>query len=232
MYQRSASVYDALNRHKDYASAAASLIHTLRPRTGSGATLLDVACGTGRHLEHLRDAFVVTGLDGSAEMLAIAATRCPGVVLHRGDLRNFQLARRFDVITCLFGSIAYAITLEELNHAIDNMAAHLVPGGVLVVEPWLTPDRFVSGRLVFDRVDDDDLKVARMYVTRREERMSVYDMDYLVGRGGDVIHFTEEERLGLFTHEEYQRAFHLAGLPVTPDGDLFGYGLLIGEKPR
>lgn len=233
MYQRSAPVYDALNRHKDYASAAASLIQTLRPRLGPGAALLDVACGTGRHLEYLREAFQVSGLDGSAEMLAIAAARCPGIDFHRGDLRNFRLERRFDAIACLFGSIAYAATVDELTHAVENMAAHLLPGGVLVIEPWLTPDRFVSGRLVFDRVDDADLKVARMYVTRREDHVSVYDMDYLVASGDEVVHFTEEERLGLFTHEEYQRALRLAGLTVVQgEGDLFGYGLFVGEKPR
>jgi len=75
--------------------------------------------------------------------------------------------------------------------------------------------------------------VARMYVTRREGGVSVYDMDYLVAMKAEVTHFTESERLGLFTREEYLRALERAGVTVAAShGDLFGYGLLVGTKTR
>ena len=101
-------------------------------------------------------------------MLAIARQRCPGVPMHEASLVDFSLPRRFDVVTCLFGSIAYAGDIQNLRRAAQTMADHLEADGVLVVEPWLSPERFIAGRLVFDSVDDPDLKVARMYVTRRE----------------------------------------------------------------
>jgi SAM-dependent methyltransferase len=164
-------------------------------------------------------------------MLAIAGQRCPGVELHLGNLQDFSLGRQFDAITCLFGSVAYATTPPALDGAIANMVRHLRPGGVLVVEPWLTPERFVSDRVVFDRVDDTDIKVARMYVTRRDGHVSVYVMDYLVATSHGVTHFVEEERLGLFTWQEYLAAFHAAGLSMVDNPpDLFGYGLLVGVR--
>ena len=107
MFGQSARVYDALCRHKDYPSASAALcgiVDRLMPRA---STLLDVGCGTGLHLSHLRERFNVEGLDLSQEMLEIARARCPGVPLHQGSLVEFSLGRRFDVVTCLFGSIAY-----------------------------------------------------------------------------------------------------------------------------
>jgi ubiquinone/menaquinone biosynthesis C-methylase UbiE len=81
-------VYDALLRHKDYGAAAATLSAILRDLVGSGASLLDVACGTGRHLECLREHFQVTGLDQSEHTPRVARKRCPGFVLHRGHCRD------------------------------------------------------------------------------------------------------------------------------------------------
>jgi ubiquinone/menaquinone biosynthesis C-methylase UbiE len=231
MYQDSARVYDALSRHKDYVSAAATLSRILNDLVGRHASLLDVACGTGRHLELLREHFDVAGLDQSAEMLQIARQRCPGIDLHVGDLRDFSMDRQFDAMTCLFGSVAYAATLQDLEHALRNMVRHLRLGGALVIEPWLAPDRFVSGRLVFDTIDDPDVKVARMYVTRHEGRVAVYDMQYLVATADGVRHFTEVERLGLFTHQEYLDALGRAGISVRDSAsDLFGYGLFVGVR--
>jgi len=234
MYSQSASVYDALLRHKDYGAAAATLSAIVRDLVGPGASLLDVACGTGRHLEGLREHFQVTGLDQSEDMLRVARQRCPGIDLHRGDMRDFSLDRKFDAITCLFGSIAYATTLGDLEHSLHNVVRHLRPGGALVIEPWLTPERFISGRLVFDTVDDPDLKVARMYVTRDDHRrVAVYDMQYLVTTAEGVRHFTEIERLGLFSHEEYLAALSRAGISVRDStGDLFGYGLFTGVREK
>jgi SAM-dependent methyltransferase len=232
MYSESASVYDALSRHKDYAAAAATLTRILSGLVGSGASLLDVACGTGRHLEHLREHFQVAGLDRSEDMLRVARQRCPGIDLHRGDMRGFALDRQFDAITCLFGSIAYATTLEDLEYSLRNVVRHLRPGGALVIEPWLTPQRFISRRLVLDTADDPDLKVARAYVTRVDEgRVAVYDMQYLVVTAQGVRHFRDVERLGLFTHQEYLDVLRRSGISVRDStGDLFGYGLFVGVR--
>ena len=165
---RSARVYDALNARKDYRQATRTLMQIVRHAVPDARSLLDVGCGTGRHLEHLRGRLDVEGLDLSRQMLAIARKRSPGVRFRQGTLVDFDLHRRFDVVTCLFGSIGYAKTLEGLRKAVRCMAHHLRPDGVLIVEPWVTPGRFITGRVVFDRVDDGDLKVARMYVTKRK----------------------------------------------------------------
>jgi SAM-dependent methyltransferase len=230
-YSRSARVYDALGKGKDYQRASRALVTAIRRVAPEARKLLDVGCGTGRHLEHLRRSFDVEGLDVSREMLAIAKARCPEMRFHRGTLVDFDLGRQFDVVTCLFGSIGYARTLARLRKAARCMARHLRPGGVLVVEPWVAPERFVTGRLVFDRVDEPALKVARMYVTSRRGAVSVFDSHYVVATPAGVEHFTERQELGLFTDAQYRSAFDDAGLSVvatTPD--LFGYGVYVCRK--
>lgn len=226
-YSQSAAFYDALFRNKDYRKSSRTLMQILRRVTPHARTLLDVGCGTGRHLVHLRGRFDVEGLDRSRQMLAIARKRCPGVRFHQASLVAFDLRRRFDVITCLFGAIAYAKTVASLRKATRSLVRHLEPGGVLIVEPWVSPERFVDGRIVFDRVDDAELKVARMYITKRRGAVSVFDSQYLVASATGVAHFTERQELGLFTDRQYRAAFQNAGLKVAAGPQLFGYGLYV-----
>src|SRR5205823_3257901 len=147
-------------------------------------SLLDVACGTGLHLERLRDRYEVEGLELDPEMLALARARLPGVRLHEGDMTGFDLGRRFDAVVCLFSSIGYVMTVERLQAAFAAMARHLGSSGVLVVEPWITPDRWMDGRLSANFVDDPELKLARIVASRREGRISILDMHHLVGEPG------------------------------------------------
>ena len=225
-FVRSARVYDVLTARKDYRRAARAITKTVRLLAADARSLLDVGCGTGRHLQHLREQFDVEGLDLSDAMLAVARRRCPGIRLHEGTLVDFHLHRRYDVVTCLFGSIGYAATPANLRKAVRSMARHLHPNGVLIVEPWVSPERFITDRIVFDKGEEDGLTVARMYVTRRKRNRSIFDSHYVVATAAGVEHFTEHQELGLFTDAQYREAFRSAGLTVaatTPD--LFGYGL-------
>src|ERR671923_34446 len=109
----------------------------VQARKPGAETLLDVACGTGAHLAELRRWYRCEGLDLDGELLAVARERLRDVPLHQDDMRDFDLGRRFDAVTCLFSSIGYVLTVEGLTAAVAAMARHLEPGGVLVVEPWL-----------------------------------------------------------------------------------------------
>jgi hypothetical protein len=100
---------------------------------------------------------------------------------------------------------------------------------VVVVEPWFSPENFWVGKVTANFVDEPDLKIAWMYVSEREGRLSILNTHYLVARAEGVEHFTERHELGLFTHEEYREAFVQAGLEVhyDPTG-LFGRGMYLG----
>ena len=229
MYRESARYYDAIYSFKDYAVEADAVSSRIRALKPDAATLLGVACGTGAHLVHFARKFQVEGIDLSEEQLAVARTRMPGVELHLGDMTTFDLGRTFDAVTCMFSSIGYVGSLDGLDAAIGRMAAHLAPGGVLVVEPWLLPDGFQDGHLSTLFVDEPDIAVARMSISHKEGRRSWFDMEHLVGSADGVEHFVEHHELGLFTVEEQLAAFERAGLSVEhdPEGPM-GRGLYVG----
>lgn len=226
-----ATFYDALYAFKDYRAEAARLREIIAQR-GSGAprTLLDVACGTGQHIAQLRESFSCTGLDLDPEMLALARQRNPGVPFEAGDLAAFDLGRRFDVVTCLFGSIGYARTVERLERAVQCMADHLAPGGLLLLEPWLDAESFRPGTVHASLVEGDGFKVTRMLVGHREDEVSRLEMHYLVAQGERIEHEVEQHLLGLFTTKQYRGALEAAGLQVAfePEG-LSDRGLYVGR---
>jgi len=121
-----------------------------------------VACGTGSHIAYLREIFAVEGLDLDPKMIELARTRHPDISFHHGDMIDFDLGRQCDVVVCLFSSIGYVKTAPRLRQAIANMARHVRPGGVLVVEPYFSPATWKQARLPgVNSVDQPDLKVVR-----------------------------------------------------------------------
>ena len=228
MFSRSARIYDAIYASvRDYPREAAELDRLIQERRPGARTLLDVACGTGAHLEHL-EGYEVEGLDLDPEMLAVARERLPDVPFHEGDMAAFDLGERFDTVVCMFSSIGYVRTEERLSSAIASMARHLEPGGVLVVEPWLSPDVWMDRHVGAVFVDDPELKIARMNVAQREGTVSMFEFEYLVGTPDGIERFTERHELGLFRVEQYLQAFRIAGLEAEHDQEgPMGRGLYI-----
>lgn len=99
-YSKTARYYDRLYAGKDYAGEVQRLVSLLGVEPdGSQSTLLDVACGTGLHIEHLARYFRVEGLDICPELLEVARDRTPDVLFHLGDMTAFDLGKQYQYIT-------------------------------------------------------------------------------------------------------------------------------------
>jgi SAM-dependent methyltransferase len=233
-YAQSEEYYDAIyETFKDY-SKESRLIRKLigRHKKSRDRSLLDIACGTGRHLSYLRKWFTVEGLDADPKMLTIARKRNPQIRFHRANMVKFQLPYKYDAITCLFSAIGYVRTLSKLRASIRSMARHLKPGGVLIVEPWLTPQAYKRGHVGAVFVKQPKLKIARIDIAKKRGRVSTMIFHYLVGTPDGIKYFTEPHKLGMFTRNEYLTAFRDCGLKVAYySKGLTGRGIYVGMKP-
>jgi ubiquinone/menaquinone biosynthesis C-methylase UbiE len=218
---------------KDYAAETKKLDELIQKyKCIVGDTLLDVACGTGMHAGFLSQYYKVVGVDVNDSMLKIARKKRPELRFFHGDMRTFDLSRQFAAVTCLFSAIGYMTTKADLDKAIKNMSRHLLPGGVLLVEPWFTPEQWNFGRVFTIQVDKPDMKIVRMSHSGKKGKCSDLDFYYLIGTSKGIQQITEKHLMGLFAHEEYVNAFKKAELDIIHDLDgLDGRGIYIGTKP-
>ena len=222
-YGRSAEIYDLLYTGtgiKDFATEAAELHAAIQGASPGAKTLLDVACGTGALLAEMRRWYSVTGVDISPEMLAVARRRLPDVVFTQSDMRELDLGRTFDAVTCLFSSIGYITEPSELKPAVARLAGHVAPGGVLIVDGWLRPEVWEDGhRPHAEEAANAETTVVRLGFSRREGDITILDMHHLVATDQGIDHFSEVHRLRLVPTGEYVEAFEAAGLQtrVAPD---------------
>jgi SAM-dependent methyltransferase len=231
-YTARPDLYDLEYAHKDYAAEAEQVARIVRARNPEARTLLDVACGTGKHLASLREQFEAEGVDLDEGLLGVARERLPGVPLAQGDMRTLALGRQFDAVTCLFSAIGFLGGLDDLDAAARSLAAHLAPGGVLIVEPWLEPDAWIAHRPHVLAQSDEGTALARVTLSGlRDERISTTEMHYVVATADGFHEFVELHELYLFTAEEMRAAFAAAGLDVEYDPEgLIGRGLWIATR--
>ncbi len=230
-YERSAHLYDLMYVRRDYTTTGEEIRALARAELPGAADLLDVGCGTGRHLEVLSRSYRGEGLDINPLMIAQTRGRCPDLPLHEADMRSFELDRSYDLITCLFSAIGHVETAAAMARSIERMAAHLRSPGLLVVEPWFTPETFWDGHLAANFQTESETKLAWMYRQRREELLAILDIHYLVGGAGQPEYIKERQALGLFTQAEMTAALEGAGLEVEyRESEVWNRGLYVARR--
>ena len=234
-YRNSARVYDLVYSWKDYRHEARR-VHELVQRYGprSASSLLDVACGTGSHLRYLSRWYRVTGVDRSTAMLREARRKLPGIRFVHASMQDFDLGERFDVITCLFSTIGYARSKQDLRRTLANFARHLAPGGIAIVEPWLTPSEYRVGAVHLGTYGSTQRPIVRMNTSERRGSRSRMDMHYLMPEGGRIRHWVERHDMTLFDVPTQLRAYRSVGFKVChlPSRFTTTRGLFVAVRPK
>ena len=234
VFSATAHLYDLIYgaAGKDYAAESAEVHRLIQQRRPGARSLLDVACGTGGHLRHLRQWYDVTGVDVDPAMLDEAARHLPGVPLVAQDMRSLALDTTFDAVVCLFSSIGYLADRHELDDAGRAMAGHLAEGGVIVVDGWVRPEAWRDGEGVHvETAADDTTTVVRMTTSRRVGTATHLVMHHLMGTHDGIEHVVETHRLTLFAPEDYEAALRGAGLRLeTVPGPMPGRDRYVGVK--
>lgn len=219
MFSASADLYDAVyGSFKDYAGESAALTRLLHATNRNFSTVLDVACGTGEHARCLAAAgFAVDGLDIDPAFVAIARQKHPAGRFFEADMSDFRLPSRYDVVMCLFSSIGYLKTLDRVLRAFVCFRQHLLPDGLIVVEPWFEPGALDPERVGRVVGTTNDLSVARTSRVELGSKLSRLYFDYEISGPQGTRHESEVHELGLFDRSELMQAFRSAGLKAEYD---------------
>jgi ubiquinone/menaquinone biosynthesis C-methylase UbiE len=107
-----------------------------------GEPALDGGCGTGRLLlDYLAEGIEIEGVDVSPDMLALCRSRALALglepTLYEQAVEDLDLPRRYRTIIVPSSSIQLIIDPPTAARAVRRLAAHLEPGGALVM-PFMT----------------------------------------------------------------------------------------------
>jgi SAM-dependent methyltransferase len=206
-----------------------------------GGTLLDLACGTGRHaVELARRGYRVVGFDLSLAMLARASDeaqeRRTKLNFVQGDMREMTFAEQFDGVYCWNTSFGYFE--EEKNAAVvDRVRSGLKAGGLLLLD--VVNRDFViqqSPSLAWFEGDGcvcmDEMVVDFITSRMRIKRTMMLDD----GRSREIeysMRIYSLHELGKMLHEHGFKVCEVSGCTATP-GVFFGHvsprTIILAEK--
>ncbi len=199
MYQGIAERYDLIGRFGEHDPLALSFFRQLF-ESKQVESVLDCACGTGRHLALFHSlGCEVVGSDISDSMLDQARKNLTAhgvhLPLHKVDYRDLRrhLNREFDAVMCLSSSILHMHTEAQVLCAFESMRQVLRPGGILVLtqgttdKQWRDKPRFVlavnerdvSRLFVIDYIGEGArYHLLDIYHTEEIRELKVWSVDY------------------------------------------------------
>lgn len=94
--------------------------------------ILDLGCGTGSLTHRLVTLGHITGMDLSIDMLTIANEKSNNVRWLEGDMTDFNLNQKFNVITIFCDSLNYLSTIDDVRNTFKSVYQHLTNDGVFL----------------------------------------------------------------------------------------------------
>lgn len=142
VFEKYATYYDLYYSEKNYAAESKLVMQLAGRYTNTIQTLLDMGCGTGRHIqEFLNQDIDCDGFDFSERMLKKAQENLLGkeVKLEVGNIINFENKKIYDVVVSLFAVMSYLISNDDLKAGFRTARKHLRKDGVFIFDTWFGP---------------------------------------------------------------------------------------------
>jgi SAM-dependent methyltransferase len=165
--------YDLIYNTKDYKAEAEKVISKLGKQSRN---ILELGCGSGGHAAILsKNGYSVLGIDLSSSMVEIANGKAiPNFNAIEGNISDFQLNKKFDVVISMFHVISYLNENDEVISCFKNVNEHLDQGGLFIFDFWFTPAVYHQG---FERrikeFENDQIRVKRESSTILELKKNV-----------------------------------------------------------
>jgi SAM-dependent methyltransferase len=193
----------------------------------SGGPVLELGCGTGRVLLHLAQAgYTVFGLDHSAEMLTYLSSIIPDssrklVNYFQGDMRAYQLSRRFPLIILPCNTYS-TLQSGERRQTLEQVSSHLLPQGTFAVSipnpayiRQLPRHAEADVEEVFAHpADGEPVQVSSAWKRSKDRLAITWIYDHLLP-DGTVDRLTYQVMQHILTLEIIQSEFSAAGLEIA-----------------
>lgn len=138
-YAALAAFYDRLTDDVEYDRRAARLLTLFERHRTRPTSLLDLACGTGSLTCRLADAGIdMIGVDGSADMLAVAmeraADRGQELLFLEQDMRELDLYGTVEGAVCILDGLCHLTNTADIKETLHRLSLFIEPGGLLIFD--------------------------------------------------------------------------------------------------
>lgn len=213
----------------------------------NGGSVLELACGSGRVLLPLaKDGYDVTGVDTSANMLALAREQAQeaGVLsrctLMQQDMRTMHLDRTFRLAFIALGSFAHITTRKEQQQALATIRAHLSKGATFILDISNADARYMEelgGHLLHQGTwrRDNDTMLTHFVSPATSADKHLLELTHFYdqhSQGGIVQRTVITTYLYLFGRSEMELLLEQAGFVVKDVYGEYDFGPYSLESPR
>lgn len=116
-------------------AALPALEKLLFSKLPSGTRILDICCGSGHVTKELvKRGFCVTGIDNSADLIALAQKQLPEADFYVQDICQLALPRLYQAALSTFDSLNHLLTLADLRRAFLQIHSALSVGALFVFD--------------------------------------------------------------------------------------------------
>jgi SAM-dependent methyltransferase len=172
-------------------------------------SVLDLACGAGRHSKALCERWWTVGLDLSAALLRVARRENPDAPYVRADMRELPFAAgSFDLVVNLFTSFGYFEDDREHGRVLDCVREAMKPGGTLVID-FLNASQVRRNLVPYDERVENGITIEQSRTISPDDRF-VEKTIRLRERGREYV-----ERVRLFSAGDLERMLEGAGFDVV-----------------
>ena len=138
-YTSFASAYDVMMENVDYIRWADYVDRLFALYNYLPKRVLNIACGTGSiDVLLARRGYEMSGIDLALEMIIWAKEKAKrqgiNLTLWQQDMRQLTVAKPYDAALCLYDSINYMKTEDELGTAFKKVSEALVPHGMFIFD--------------------------------------------------------------------------------------------------
>lgn len=215
VYFEFAWAYDQALGRRFFRAASPLLDRLLDKYPTDRKTHLDVACGTGLVVAHLRNrGWVSTGLDGSLAMLRVARRRARNLVA--ADFRAVPFRSTFSRVTCLYDSLNHLLEQEHLARTFRAIASVMRPDSLFIFDvnnPAVYP-RIWGLREPYISAGSDYRLVMHTRYTEATE-MGVADLSGWARVSGRRFAISERHRQRAWSAEHIEQALGAARLGIV-----------------
>lgn len=223
-YQKFAKYYDLIYFDKDYEKEVDFLEEIFDEFLESNPKkILDIGCGSGGHAIPLANrGYKVVGIDKSKLMIDVARKKSKGlkdnISFYPMPMQELHLDEKFDAVVCMFSSIDYLTTYEDVQKTLRKIKNHMEEKSLFIFDFWnghAVLENFSPLRSkVFER---NGKKVVRTSKTRLKKLQNLCEVNWkftVTDNNRTIDEFEENLEIRFFFLDEMENYLNENGFEV------------------